>query len=68
MSKCRNNKTGGGVSLGINKKMPFIERHDLNVLNELIKSVFIEIAKLNVENNVIIGIIYRPPNTDIIGD
>ena len=67
MSKCRSNKKGGGVSLYINEKIPFIERHDLNVFNEYIESVFIEIdkPKLNVEKNVIIGVIYRPPNTDI---
>ena len=67
MSKCRLDKKGGGVSLYINEKIPFIERHDLNVFNEYIESVFIEIdkSKLNVEKNVIIGVIYRPPNTDI---
>ena len=72
MSKCRSNKKvggggGGGVSLYINEKIPFIEKHDLNVFNEHIESVFIEIdrSKLNVEKNVIIGVIYRPPNTDI---
>ena len=67
VSKRRLSKTGGGVSLYINEKIPFIERHDLNLFNEYIKSVFIEIdkSKLNVEKNVIIGVIYRPPNTDI---
>ena len=37
------------------------------MFNEHIESVFIEIdrSKLNVEKNVIIGVIYRPPNTDI---
>ena len=51
MSKCRSNKEGGGVSLNINKKMQFIEKHVLNELNEYIESVFIEIdkSKLNVE-------------------
>ena len=67
MSKCRSNKKGDGVSLYINEKIPFIERHDLNVFNEYIESVFIEIdkSKLNPEKNVIIGVIYWPTNTDI---
>ena len=47
LSKCRPSKKGGGVSLYINEKIPFIERHDLNVFNEYTKSVFIEIESPN---------------------
>ena len=45
----------------------YTERHDLNIVNEYIESVFVEIEKseLNLDKNVIIGVLYRPPNTVI---
>ena len=57
----RTNKQGGGVGLYINKSYQFRERADLAVnIEEVIESQFIELT--TKPNNVIIGIIYRPPN------
>ena len=63
----RSNKIGGGVSLLIKESIVYQSRHDLKVFNQCIESIFVEIPKeqIGVEKNVVIGVIYRPPNTDI---
>ena len=63
----RPNKGGGGVSLYIKQDIEYITRTDLTYQNECIESLFIEISKGQIENDsdVIIGVIYRPPNTDV---
>ena len=45
----------------------FLKRPDLEIFNEYNESIFIEIEKtvFGMEKNVIIGVIYKPPNTDI---
>lgn len=64
---CRENKTGGGVSLYIRSDVHCKEREDLEFVTEVTgtRSIFIEIIP-NTQNGkkVIIGCIYRPPNTD----
>ena len=62
----RSGRAGGGVSLFIKSYIPFSERHDLNLLNEISETVFIQINKnvFGTPKDIIIGIIYRPPNTD----
>ena len=62
----RSGRAGGGVSLLIKSYIPFSERHDLNLLNEISETVFIKINKnvFGTPKDIIIGIIYRPPNTD----
>ena len=62
----RNNKSGGGVSVFIKNSVEYICRNDLNTLNDCIESLFIELPKNGINNkNTVIGIIYRPPNSDI---
>ena len=65
--KYRHNRTGGGVSLFIKHFIDYEIRDDLSENNELVESLFVEIPneKSNTLRNVIIGIIYRPPNTDL---
>ena len=65
--KYRSTRAGGGVSIFIQDDIEFFCRDDLCYQNDTIETVFIEIDKDNVgkEKNVIIGVIYRPPNTDI---
>ena len=69
MSKCRPERGGGGYNCISTRSYHLLKdtTSDLNVFNEYIESVFIEIdkSKSNVEKNVVIGVIYRPPNTDI---
>ena len=62
----RSGRAGGGVSLFIKSYIPFSERHDLNLLNEISETVSIQINKnvFGTPKDIIIGIIYRPPNTD----
>ena len=57
----RKNKQGGGVCLYINKSLQFRERHDLALnIEDVIESQVIDITAK--PRNIIIGIIYRPPN------
>lgn len=66
--KCyRNNRRGGGVSLFIHKDMKYRSIPDVCQCKENIESVFIELLHNNFEDRkpVIIGVVYRPPNTDI---
>ena len=64
--RCRQGRQGGGVSLFISNNLPFIVRQDLTVLTDQVEQLFIEIDKsaLHVKKNVIVGIIYRPPDKD----
>ena len=63
----REKKTGGGVSLFVKNSIDYTKRDDLIMLNDSIETVFIEVEAniLKTLNNVIIGVIYRPPNSDI---
>ena len=64
----RKGRLGGGVSLFIKKMIDYKIRNDLNVNNGNMESLFIEITKesVNLPKNVIVGIIYRQPNRDIV--
>ena len=63
----RTSRSGGGVSLFIKESIDYIIREDLCQMNSSIESIFIEIEKgnINKERNCIIGVIYRPPDTDV---
>ena len=58
---------GGGVAVYIKQGIHFTQREYLSVFNDSIETVFIEIDTFEVhsEKNVIVGVIYRPPNTDM---
>ena len=64
----RVNRTCGGVAVCIQDQVSFRERPDLSCFTEDFETVFIEIEKGNQLNakKVIIGVIYRPPNQDIL--
>ena len=63
----RPQRPGGGVSIFIEDQIEYTVRHDLSLNNDLIESKFIEINKevVGKNKNVIIGVVYRPPGTDI---
>ena len=65
--KCRPLRSGGGVSIYIQDFLEYYTREDLCYQNSIIESVFIEIDKdqIGKDKNVIIGVVYRPPNSDI---
>ena len=61
----RNTKKGGGVSILIKDGISYRRRQDLDVFQEgETESVFIEILSKSGKT-IIIGSMYRPPNTDI---
>ena len=63
----RPTRSGGGVSIFVQDIIDYFQRPDLCYKNKPIESVFIEIDKNQVrkDRNVIVGVIYRPPGTDI---
>ena len=63
----RANRAGGGVSLFVKESMEYVVRQDMSLNNDNIESLFIEIDKnvLGRDRNVIVGVIYRPPATNI---
>ena len=63
----RKNKSGGGVGIFLRDGILYKQRTDLSVFNDYCEYSFIEIEKsvFGHEKNVVIGVFYRPPNTDI---
>ena len=64
ISQIRNEKIGGGVGIFVNIDLPYKLRPDLCRMTSYIECLFIEIPQKG-KNNIFIGCIYRPPNTDI---
>ena len=66
--QCREGKKGGGVSLFVTNDLNFHVREDLSVMDLHIEALFIEVSKdfNNLNKGYLIGIVYRPPNTDVI--
>ena len=64
---CRTIRTGGGVSVYIKENIEYFRRTDLSTSNRVMESVFIELEKdqFGKKSNIIVGVIYRPPDTDI---
>ena len=65
--KFRDNRRGGGVSLFLNEGIPFFVRDDLTVCTDLYECLFVEIDKqyVGTDKNIVAGVIYRIPGTDI---
>ena len=63
----RVNKTGGGVGIFVRKEICFSQRKNLQFQEDYIETIFIEIDKsvFSTKSNVLIGNVYRPPNSDI---
>ena len=63
---CMQGRPGGGVSLFIRNNISCIVQQDFTVLTDQVEQLFIEIDKsvLHVNKNVIVGIMYRPPDKD----
>ena len=63
----RENRKGGGVSLFLQKNLAYKTRGNLNLINKNIDTVFIEVdqVQIGISSNAIIGLVYRPPDTDI---
>ena len=64
ISKSRSVKRGGGVGIFLNDDFNFILRDDLSRMLPYLECVFVEVPQEN-KRNLLIGSIYRPPNTDV---
>ena len=63
--KNRSAKSGGGVGLYVSDNLDFRIRTDIYAFeDEVMESLFIEIIRPH-KRNVIVGIIYRPPNQNV---
>ena len=60
----RKGRTGGGVGLYLDKELEFKCRPDLCISNDSAESLFVEIIRKN-EKNIIVGVIYRPPEQNV---
>ena len=60
----RLNKRGGGVAFYITENLNYVLLDDFNLMSEVIESIFIEIKVPN-RRSIIIGEIYRPPNSSM---
>ena len=67
VGKHRPHKSGGWVSLFIKECITYKSRLDISIFNDVIESVFLEmnVPTCNGCKAIIIGVIYRPPNTCI---
>ena len=63
----RKKQSGGGVSIYVKDNIEYTLRKDLTVMNTTLETIFIEVKKDQIGNkkDMIIGVIYRPPGTDI---
>ena len=60
-------RRGGGVSVLINDNMRYHRRKELDTFTPNFECVFIELDKADISSskNILIGVIYRPPDTDL---
>ena len=67
VNRYRKDKKGGGVSLHIRKGITFMLRNDLDYFDSEMETVFIEIDKciFGTDSNIVIGVIYRMPNSSV---
>ena len=67
VGNCRPDRVGGGTSIFIKEYVPYYQRVDLEVNKECIESTFVEISSEQGVGlqGVIVGSVYRPPNTNI---
>ena len=66
-SRYRKCKKGGGVALYVNDSIPYTVREDLEFFYTEMESLFIEIESkvFQTPSNIIIGIVYRMPDSSI---
>lgn len=64
---CRHNRTGGGVSMYVQSGLLYKRRRNLEMSQDGTESVVLELDKqqIKLSKNVLIAVIYRPPNKDI---
>ena len=63
----RPSRKGGGVSLYIHNNYDYVEKPNMNIMTELIECLFVEVMSQTRKHKrkILVGIVYRPPNTSI---
>ena len=64
---CRqSDRRGGGVCLYIHNALSFKVRYDLSLSEESCECCFVELSShlLGTSSSIVVGVVYRPPNTD----
>ena len=63
----RQTRKGGGVGIYVKCAISFQVRNDLHSSDDVFESIFIEVdgSVFNKHSNIVVGVIYRPTNTDI---
>ena len=64
LSSNRLQKAGGGVGLYVFDELQYRQITDLTFVTDTIECIFVEIL-IESKKNLIIGCVYRPPNSDI---
>ena len=60
----RKNKSGGGVGMYIKEGINFRLREDLSVFHEgVLETIFIELKNNKKKESIVVGVLYRPPNS-----
>ena len=65
---CRqDDRRGGGVCLYIHNALKFKVRYDLELSVDTYEGCFVELSSksLGTAHNLVVGVVYRPPNTDV---
>ena len=57
-------RQGGGVALYVSLKYEYNVQQELNVMSDLLETLFIEM-KVPGKRNIVVGIIYRPPQGNV---
>ena len=67
INKYRKGRKGGGVSLAIQNKISYKARNDLEHFDSEMESLFIEIdsSVFSTTNDIVIGVIYRMPDSSV---
>ena len=67
VSNYRSVRRGGGVCLYIRESINYTLRVDLDVMDECLETKFVEIGRdvFRTSQDLVVGVIYRPPNTDL---
>ena len=71
LKRYRSERDGGGVSLFIDCKLNYVERDDISIVSDVVETIFAEIQPDTLattsSENVIVGVIYRPPGASVDG-
>ena len=59
----RKERMGGGVGLYIPNKFEYSIHEELNVMTDVVESLFVEMVNPNGKN-ILIGVVYRPPGSN----